>query len=166
MFRSKTESFERSTADGNVLDDDPSIKQRMVTIDPKDLIGRTFLKDSEEDGQRFRARIVRAFLENKDNMKTDPSYLKFICEVPNSTVDEMYTYNEILDFIERDKNDIENDTEQLYKFRRITAHQCPLRTLDKNYKGSRYNVLVERETGETTYDPLDFIASDDPVTCA
>jgi hypothetical protein len=24
----------------------------MVTIDPKDLIERTFLKDSEEDGQR------------------------------------------------------------------------------------------------------------------
>jgi hypothetical protein len=40
-------------------DDDPSIKRRMVTIDPKDLIGRTFLKDTEEDGQRFRARVVR-----------------------------------------------------------------------------------------------------------
>jgi hypothetical protein len=26
-------------------------------------------------------------------------------------------------------------------------------------------VLVEWETGETTYDPLDLIASDDPVTC-
>ena len=34
------------------LDSDPSVKRRMVTIDPKDLIGRTFLKDSEEDGQR------------------------------------------------------------------------------------------------------------------
>ena len=31
-----------------LLDGDPSVKQRMVTIDPKDLIGRTFLKDSEE----------------------------------------------------------------------------------------------------------------------
>jgi hypothetical protein len=29
-----------------------------------------------------------------------------------------------------------------------------------------YNVLVEWETGETTYEPLDMIASDDPVTCA
>jgi hypothetical protein len=33
-------------------------------------------------------------------------------------------------------------------------------------KGSRYNVLVEWETGETTYEPLDMIASDDPITCA
>jgi hypothetical protein len=27
-------------------------------------------------------------------------------------------------------------------------------------------VLVEWETGEITYEPLDLIASDDPVTCA
>jgi hypothetical protein len=45
------ESFERAMEDGNALDDDPSVNQRMVTIDPQDLIGRTFLKDSEEDGQ-------------------------------------------------------------------------------------------------------------------
>jgi hypothetical protein len=36
------------------LDGSPSVKRRrMVTIDPKDLIGFTFLKDSEEDGQGF-----------------------------------------------------------------------------------------------------------------
>jgi hypothetical protein len=27
-------------------------------------------------------------------------------------------------------------------------------------------VLVKWESGETTYEPLDLIASDDPVTCA
>jgi hypothetical protein len=64
--------FESSTIDGTVLDDDPSVQQRMVTIDPKDLIGRTFLKDSEEDGQRFRAREFCAVLDKEDNMKKDP----------------------------------------------------------------------------------------------
>ena len=92
--------------------------------------------------------------------------MRFICEVPNSAVDEIFTYNEIIDHIEKDNNDIDNDTEQLYKFRCISAHQGPLRTSDKDYKGSTYNVLVEWETGETTYEPLDLIASDDPVTCA
>ncbi len=28
-------------------------KTTMITIDPKELIGRTFLKETEEDGQRF-----------------------------------------------------------------------------------------------------------------
>jgi hypothetical protein len=42
--------------------------------------------------------------------------MKFICRVPISKVDEMYTYNKLMDHIAKD------DTEQLYKFRRITAH--------------------------------------------
>jgi hypothetical protein len=38
--------------------------------------------------------------------------------------------------------------------------------LDKDYKGTLYNILVEWETGETTYQPLDLIAEDDPVLFA
>jgi hypothetical protein len=37
---------------------------------------------------------------------------------------------------------------------------------DKDWKGSSYNVLVEWEKGETTYEPLQVIAADDPITCA
>ena len=33
-------------------------------------------------------------------------------------------------------------------------------------KGSKYNVQVEWETGEITFEPLSIIAADDPVTCA
>jgi hypothetical protein len=47
--------------------------------------------------------------------------MKFICKVLNSKFDEMFTYNKILDHIEKDKDDNKNDTEQLYKFRRITV---------------------------------------------
>jgi hypothetical protein len=107
----------------NTVDGDPNVKQRMVTIDPKDLIGRTFLMDTEDDGQRFRARVVRAVIDKEEELKKGAEYMKFICEVPNSTVDEILTYNQILDHIERDNNDLENDTEQLYKFRCIAAHQ-------------------------------------------
>jgi hypothetical protein len=81
------------------LDDDPSVQQRVITIDPKDLIGRTFLKVLEEDGQRFRARVVCAVLDNEDNVKKDSRDMKFICEVLNSKVDEMYAYNKILDHV-------------------------------------------------------------------
>jgi hypothetical protein len=145
-------------------DDDPSIKRRLVTIDPKDLIGRTFLKDTEENGQSFRARVVRAITDKEKEVQKNPEYMKFICELPESNVDEI-TYNEILDHLERDNQEVENDTEQVYKFHRLTAHQGPLRTSDKDYKGSTYNVLVEWETEEATYKPLDLIANDDPVTC-
>jgi hypothetical protein len=33
------------------MDGDPTVKKRMVTIDPKDLIGHTFLKETGEDGK-------------------------------------------------------------------------------------------------------------------
>jgi hypothetical protein len=87
----------------------------MVTIDPKDLIGRTFLKDSKEDGQRFRVRVAHAVVDREEELKTS-EYMRFICKAPNSTVDKIFTYNEILDHIEKDNIDIESDTEQLYKF--------------------------------------------------
>jgi hypothetical protein len=51
---------------GNTLDDSPNVKQRIVTIDPKDLIGQTFLMDFEEDGQRFRACVVRAVVDEEE----------------------------------------------------------------------------------------------------
>ena len=56
--------------------------------------------------------------------------------------------------------------QDLYKFRAITGHQGPLSPQDENYKGSKYNVMVEWETGEITDEPLSLIAADDPVTCA
>jgi hypothetical protein len=74
--------------------------------------------------------------------------MKFICEVPDSAVDKIFTHKEILDHIERDNSDIENDSEQLYKFCHIAAHQGHLCTSDKDWKGSKYNILVEWETIE------------------
>jgi hypothetical protein len=114
------------------LDDSPNVKQRMVTINPKDLIGRTFQMDSKEDGQRFIARVVCAVVDKEEELKKRLENMKFICMVPNSTVDEILTYNDFLDQIKRDNNNIDNDTEQLYKFHHITAHQGPLWTADKD----------------------------------
>jgi hypothetical protein len=78
-------------------DDDPSIKRRMVTIDPKDLIGSSFLMDTEEDGQSFCARVVRAITDKETEVQKNPEHMKFICEVPASNIEEILTYNEILD---------------------------------------------------------------------
>ena len=52
------------------------------------------------------------------------------------------------------------------QFRAIIGHKDPLLTSDPEWKGSKYNVQVEWETGEITFEPLSIIAADDPVTCA
>jgi hypothetical protein len=104
-------------------------------------------------------------VDRETEWKKGHEYMKFICEVPDSAVEEIYTYNEILDHIERDNSDIGNDSEQLYKFCHIAAYQGPLCTSDKEWKGSKYNSLVKWETGQTTYELLKAIAADDRVTC-
>ena len=61
----------------------------------------------------------------------------------------------------------EQDADQamVWKFKCIAGHQGPLKNGDPGYNGSKFNVLVEWVTGESTYEPLDVIAADDPVTC-
>ena len=69
------------------------------------------------------------------------------------------SYVQILDHLDQ-----QEQQEDLYKFRAITGHQGPLSPQDENYKGSKYNVMVDWETGEITDEPLSLIAADDPVT--
>jgi hypothetical protein len=70
-------------------------------------------------------------------------------------------YNDILAFIES-----QEQGDQIWNFRCITGHEGPLTKEHPNYNGLSYNILVEWETGEITTEPLNGIASDDPVTCA
>ena len=70
-----------------------------------------------------------------------------------------------MDYIQKG-TDAEEDPDSLFKFRDIVAHQGPLESTDPNHKGSKYNVMVEWESGEVTYEPLTLISKDDPITCA
>ena len=56
--------------------------------------------------------------------------------------------------------------QELSKSRAIIGHQGPFLASEPDWKGSKYNVQVEWETEEITFEPLSIIAADDPVTCA
>jgi len=91
--------------------------------------------------------------------------VKFKCLV-NDDYEEVVAYNDIVDFIEQDQT-----WDGIWKFRAILDHQGPLRSTDSRYKGSRYNVQVEWETGEITWEPLSTkdkngVFDTDPVTIA
>ena len=53
-----------------------------------------------------------------------------------------------------------------YKFDCIKDHKGPYIPSDPDYLGSSYNLLIEQETGETTWEPLTNIIASDPYTCA
>jgi hypothetical protein len=133
-----------------------------VVFNPDDLVGRTFLLDPQEDGQQFRARIVKLIKDHEEKVEENPTKLKFLLSVNNDKAEEVITYNQLLEFL--GKQDEDNNI--VWKFRRIVSHQGPLKPEHNDYKGSNYNVMIEWETGEITSEPLNIIAADDPVTCA
>ena len=136
----------------------------MPTFDPDDLVGRTFLQENnKEDGTRFRCRIVETIREQDVALKNSPEHIQFRVSVNNDQYEEIMMYQEILDHIERSEAE---ESEVLWKFKRIVGHEGPLSRDDPNYKGSLYNVMMEWEQSEVTREPLSIVAADDPVTCA
>ena len=91
--------------------------------------------------------------------------IKFKLKINKDQAEEIMSYNQLMDYIQKG-TDAEEDPDSIFKFRDIVAHQGPLESTDPNHKGSKYNVMVEWESGEVTYEPLKLISKDDPITCA
>ena len=94
-----------------------------------------------------------------------PEVVKLKCIV-NDQYKEVIAYNKIVEFIEDDQT-----WDRAWKFRKVHDHQGPIRPSDPRYKGSRWNVLIEWETGEKSWEPLPRtdktgIYDTDPVTVA
>ncbi len=134
---------------------------KMPIIDVNDLVGRTFLMDENEKGEIHRARIVEVIKESDEQREQSPEFIKFRCEVDANGHEELVFYNDLMEYLSRD-----SEEEHIWKFKRITGHEGPLKKGDPGYKGSSYNVILEWENGEVTSEPLDIISKDDPVTCA
>ena len=81
---------------------------------------------------------------------------EFICSTKEDQVEEILTYNEILELLEqKDEDTVER------RFKCIKAHEGPLATNQPNCKGSKHNVMIEWENGEITSEPLSIIGADD-----
>jgi len=133
---------------------------KFKTFLPEELLHRSYLTPIDEKGQRFRARIVEQLIEPDSSVKFRVTYDH------DDRNDEVLTYNEILDFVEKEISANLDPDKVVWSFQEIVAHEGPLRSTDPSYNGSLYNVKVLWSDGSTTYEPLNVIAADDPVTCA
>ena len=143
-----------------LVDKDKSELMSLELTQPKDLKGYTFLIP-QDDGQLHRARIVEAIEDHEYKMSNHPTHLKFKCSINNDKYEDILSYQEVMDYIEKD-----NDNPILWKFKSIVAHQGPLDPSSPHYQGLSYNVRIEWENGEITDEPLSIIAIDDPLACA
>ena len=153
-----TPNFEQFVTSQSGEDEDNPIP--MANIDIPNLLGRSFLLPPEDNGERHMTKII-----DIDDHGQPLEDIKFKLKINKDQAEEIMSYNQLMDYIQKG-TDAEEDPDSLFKFRDIIAHQGPLESTDPNHKGSKYNVMVEWETGEITYEPLALISKDDPITCA
>ena len=114
----------------------------MAEYNPDDLIDRTFLLPKNEQGERLRATTKRKVIETckhlDDQHDNAIEKINFHLDVGQGRAEAIMPYVQILDHL-----DYQEQHEDLYKFKAITGHQGPLSHQDENYKGSKYNVMVE-----------------------
>ena len=146
-FDESTPNFEQFVNSQSDEDEDNPI--HMANIDIPNLLGRSFLLPPEGNGEHHMAKII-----DIDDHGQPLEDIKFKLKI-----------NKDPHYIQKGP-DTEEDPDSLFKFRDIVAHQDPLETTDPNHKGSKYNVMVEWESGEVTYEPLTLSSKDDPITCA
>ena len=153
-----TPNFEQFVKSQSGEDEDNPIP--MANIDIPNLLGRSFLLPPEDNGERHMAKII-----DIDDHGQPLEDIKFKLKINKDQAEEIMSYNQLMDYIQKG-TDAEEDPDSFFKFRDIVAHQGPLESTDPNHKGSKYNVMVEWESGEVTYEPLTLISKDDPITCA
>ena len=157
-FDESTPNFEQFTNSQSGEDEDNPI--HMANIDIPNLLGRSFLLPPEDNGEHHMAKII-----DIDDHGQPLEDIKFKLKINKDPAEDIMSYNQHLDYIQKG-TDAEEDPDSLFRFRDIVAHQGPLEPTDPNHKGSKYNVMVEWESGEVTYEPLTLISKDDPITCA
>ena len=117
----------------------------MPTFDPSDLIGRAFLLPPEENGERHRAKVTRQVVEiiDQDNGQRIEN-INFILDIGNGKVEELISYNQLLEHLENAQDHDMGMDQELYRLRAIIGHQGPLLASDPDWKGSKYNVQSGR----------------------
>ena len=136
----------------------------MPTVNVKDLIGRAYLKEYEDTGERHRAEILEIYDEFIEETKNNHDIIRVKIRCNEEEFEDLISYSEVLDFIDDDCQ-VDDDT---FAIRRILDHEGPLNKKDNpdKYKGSAYNVLVEWETLERTWIPLRNVSEFAKAECA
>ena len=130
-----------------------------------DLLGRTFLLPLDENGERKRATISEHIKDLCQQQVSREDQLRCKLKIDGDQLDDLISYNQLMEYLE-DKTDTGPLEDGLYRFKCIKDHKGPYTSSDPEYNGSSYNLLIEWETGEQTWEPQSNIIASDPYTCA
>ena len=102
-------------------------------------------------------------------MREDPSSdnVKFLLRVDGKDADQIVGYNYLVDTLnEQLQDEFESEGDPHWKFRKILDHQGPLKPGDEEWNGCSWNVLMDWEGYDATWEPLNLIAQDSFAECA
>jgi hypothetical protein len=158
----------KSTGSMNVfsLDDAENNGEKVYPYAPEDLIGKVYLLEEKGHGEFVRAEVVWSLKQHNDETRRA---IQFLVETGDGEdkVEHIVDYVMLCDIIEAQAATVEEaPTDAVYTFKSILAHQGPLTVKDTRYKGSSWNILIEWDGGETTWEPLNLIAKCDPISVA
>ena len=123
-----------------------------------DLLGRTFLLPMNENGER--ATISEHVKDLCQEQVSRKDQLRFKLKIDGDPLDDLSSYNQLMEYLE-DKTDTCPLEDGLYRFKCIKDRKCnkdhkgPYTSSDPEYNGSSYNLLIEWETGEQTWEIKD-----------
>ena len=113
-------------------------------IIPENIVGYQFIK--EHNNTPHRAKVIETLDDGA----------KYLVQIGDGDREEILTYNEIVNLVENQFQ--EDEEQQIWSFEDVIDHR----------KGSdgKYQVLIRWTTGEETWEPLTWIAKQDPITLA
>ena len=169
--------------DGDPRMDDNGNPIMFITKDSTLLHSTTFLMKPDEHKEQQRVRITEIIGDWERQLKTQQDQEEFlkdfqyrvVYECPNnhqktfdkdnpknSAFDNHLTFNEVVGYIIKE---VTNEAGEYWQFCEILGFQH-IPPGHKDRGGSEYNVKMLWETGEITYEPLDFLAQDIPMELA
>ena len=119
----------------------------------------------DENGERKRATISEHVKDLYQQQVSREDQLRFKLKIDGDQLDDLISYSQLMEYLE-DKTDTGPLGDGLYRFTCIKDHKRPYTSSDPEYNGSSYNLLIEWETGEQTWEPPSNIIASDPYTYA
>ena len=137
----------------------------MSTINFDGLLGRMLWLPMDENGERRRATISDHVHTLDQAQVSLEDILRFKLKADGEQLDDLIFYNQLMEYVE-DNFDTGQHEDGLYKFKSINDYRGPYTSTEPKYLGSSYNLLIEWETGDMTWELLSNIIADDPYSCA
>ena len=110
-----------------------------------------------DNGERLRAKVTRKVVEDIEKADGERvQKLSYILGIGYGKVEELISYNQLVDHLEAAANEDNEINDDLFKFRALIGHQGPLKQTDPNWKGCNFNVLVEGRLGRKLMIPFPF----------